>query len=65
MSVRVRVVAWEIQPVVVIDDGDSLTEIPIQRPVRIAAKDWQAFKDGGDEQAIERLRTQITSLEDG
>lgn len=55
---RVRVVGWNVQPVVMLDDGANLTPVQIG-PQMIAAADWQAFKDGGDEQALASVREQI------
>lgn len=63
MSVKVRLVAWEVRPVIVADDGEHLTEVPIPEPARIAAREWSAFKDGGDEQAIDRLREQVEAAD--
>lgn len=59
MTARLRVVAWEVRPVVVVDDGENLAELPIQAPARIPVAGWQAFKDGGDETALEQLRGQV------
>lgn len=53
-----RVVGWQVQPIVMLDDGDNLTSIPVQ-PQTIARAAWQAFKDGGDDIAIDQLRVQL------
>lgn len=55
---RVRVVAWRVQPIVMVDDGDELVPIPVQ-PTDIPASQWQAFKDGGDAFAIEQIQEQV------
>jgi hypothetical protein len=57
-----RVVGWQVQPIVMADDGDNLTPVNVQ-PVTISAAQWQAFKDGGDEQALEQVRAQIETPE--
>lgn len=58
MSPRVRVVGWQVQPIVMLDDGESLTPVHVQ-PLTVAAKDWQDFKDGGDAIAIDSVRQQV------
>jgi hypothetical protein len=58
-----RVRGWQVMPVVVTDDGDDLEDISV-RPVMIPAREWQAFKDGGDEQALEQIRAQIEVADD-
>lgn len=61
MSTRLRVIGWKVQPVLMADDGENLT--PLETNVQtIPAKDWPAFKDGGDEQALEALRSQVEEL---
>jgi hypothetical protein len=58
---RMRLVGWQVQPVLMADDGENLTPVQVQ-PQVIPAAQWKAFKDGGDEEALEGLRGQI---EDG
>jgi hypothetical protein len=53
-----RLVGWQVQPVVMADDGDNLTPVNIG-PQMIPAAQWQAFKDGGDVQALAHIRQQI------
>lgn len=53
-----RLIGWQVCPVVMADDGDDLTSVQIQ-PHVVPAKDWQAFKDGGDAQALESVRQQV------
>lgn len=55
---RMRLVGWEVRPVVMLDDGDTLTPLSIGAQT-ITAADWAAFKTGGDEAALERLRDQV------
>lgn len=58
MSARVRVVGWRVQPVVMVDDGENLTPVNVQ-PVEVPAREWQTFKDGGDEEALASIREQV------
>jgi hypothetical protein len=53
-----RVVGWQVQPVLMADDGENLTQVQVAA-VMVPAKDWAAFKDGGDEQALSQIRNQI------
>jgi len=53
-----RLVGWNVQPVVMADDGDELVAVPVTSHF-IAASDWEQFKQGGDAEALETLRTQI------
>lgn len=55
---RMRVVGWNVQPLVMSDDGEQLRDVLVQG-VRITAEEWQAFKDGGDSAALESVRQQI------
>jgi len=58
MSARMRLVGWEVRPVVMADDGETLAPVNIG-PQMIPAAAWQAFKDGGDNEALAGLRAQI------
>ena len=58
MSARVRLVGWEVAPVIMLDDGETLTPIPVE-PRTITAAGWAEFKDGGDDRALSRLREQV------
>jgi hypothetical protein len=53
-----RLVGWQVVPVIMADNGDDLAPVQIQ-PQMIPAKDWQAFKNGGDVTALESVRAQI------
>jgi len=53
-----RVVGWNVQPVLMADDGDNLTQVPVQATM-IPNAQWKDFKEGGDEQALEQLRQEI------
>ena len=58
MSARMRLVGWEVRPVVMADDGENLTPVNIN-PQMIPAAAWQTFKDGGDAEALGSLRARI------
>lgn len=53
-----RLVGWQVQPVIMADDGENLTPVNIS-PQMISVAQWQAFKDGGDLTALEQVRAQI------
>lgn len=55
---RMRVVGWNVQPVLMADDGENLTTVPVQATM-ISNAQWRDFKEGGDEEALEKLRQQI------
>ena len=58
MTIRMRVVGWNVQPVVMADDGENLTPVEVTGQM-IPAAQWQRFKDGGDEEALAALREQV------
>ena len=55
---RVRLVAWRVQPVVMVDDGDQLVPVDVA-PVDVPASEWPAFKSGGDVDALGQLEVQL------
>ena len=55
---RMRLVGWQVRPVIMADDGETLEAVQIQ-PQMIPASQWQEFKDGGDEEALTLVRAQI------
>ena len=57
-----RLVGWNVQPVVMADDGENLTPLEVA-PQMIPAANWAAFKDGGDETALGSIRAQIEKVE--
>jgi hypothetical protein len=57
-TTRMRLVGWNVQPVIMADDGDNLTNIPVQA-TQIPAAGWEEFKAGGDQAALEELREQV------
>ncbi|HSX47339.1 MAG TPA: hypothetical protein VLF63_01050 [Patescibacteria group bacterium] len=56
---RIRLVGWNVQPILMVDDGENLTSLQVN-PQMIPVGLWQQFKDGGDEKAIEDIRFQIS-----
>lgn len=57
-NTRMRLVGWNVQPVIMADDGDNLTAVPVAATM-IPAVGWDEFKAGGDDAALEDLRTQV------
>jgi hypothetical protein len=55
---RLRIVGWRVQPVVMVDDGEHLTPVPVDAQTILAAQ-WEAFKNGGDSEALDALRQQV------
>lgn len=51
-----RLVKVIVQPVLVLDDGAALTEVPVQ-PMAIPAADWPAFAADGIDQILGELNT--------
>lgn len=58
MTNRVRIVQWNVQPVVMVDDGEILTPLPVEA-LSIAAADWPAWAENGWRAAVEQLRAQV------
>lgn len=56
--VRVRVVGWNVEPVIMFDDGDNLTSVQVQ-PLKDLQNDWQVFVDGGWQQGLKPVHEQI------
>ena len=63
MAIRMRLVGWNVQPVVMADDGENLTAVEVSGQM-IPAAQWQRFKDGGDEEALAALREQVERIAD-
>jgi len=55
---KMRLVGWSIQPIIMADDGENLTPINVGATM-IPATEWDDFKSGGDERALEELRQQV------
>ena len=58
MSTRMRVVGWQVQPVIMADTGDNLTSVPVQAAF-IAAAEWDTFRLSGFGAALEQVRAQV------
>lgn len=58
-----RVVGWQVQPVIMSDDGENLTPVNVG-PQMVTAAQWQAFKDGGDVAALAQVRAQVETPAD-
>lgn len=61
---RVRLVKVIVQPVVVVDDGETLTE-HVADPLVVPAKEWGAFDSEGFQRAMAGLSEQLLSQADG
>jgi hypothetical protein len=55
---RLRLVGWNVQPVVMLDDGENLVPVQVSAQM-IPATEWQHFKAGGDELVLDHVRQQI------
>lgn len=62
MTQRIRLVAWTVQPHVVLDDGENLTPINVQ-PIDINSADWERWKAGGDAESLATLEAQVAARE--
>jgi hypothetical protein len=58
-----RVVGWNVQPVVMADDGEHLTAVEVNGQM-IPAAQWNNFKAGGDDEALATLREQVEQTGD-
>lgn len=61
---RMRLVGWQVVPIVMSDDGENLTPVQVG-PQMIPAAQWEAFKNGGDAECLEPLRAQIEQSPNG
>ena len=59
---RLRLVKVIVQPVFVVDDGDTLTELPAD-PSTVSAAAWPAFAAEGFDQAIANTEAQLNAAE--
>jgi hypothetical protein len=57
---RVRLLKVMVQPVVVIDDGDTLTE-HVVAPVVVPAAEWDAFVDHGFTDGLAELEQRVSA----
>ena len=60
MVMHMRLVGWNVQPVVMADDGENLTSFPVTQTM-IPAAQWAEFKAGGDETGLAQVREKIES----
>ncbi len=60
---RLRLVGWNVQPIVMADDGQNLTPLRVDGTM-VPASAWEDFKAGGDERALDGLREQLAATED-
>lgn len=60
--IRMRLVGWNVQPVVMADDGENLSPVQVGGQM-IPAAGWEDFKAGGDERALDALRAQVESAD--
>jgi hypothetical protein len=58
MTRRLRLLKVIVQPVVVIDDGDSLLE-QVADPVVVSAADWPTYATEGFARSFEALRREV------
>ncbi len=61
---RMRLVGWNVQPVVMADDGENLTPVNVQVQT-IPSAQWEAWKAGVDATGLEALRAQIETAPKG
>jgi hypothetical protein len=58
MTTRVRLLKVIVQPVVVIDDGETLTEL-VGQPATVSAAQWPTYATTEFAAAMEQLRQQV------
>ena len=58
MTERLRLLKVIVQPVFVVDDGDTLTE-QVAQPVTVPAAEWADYPTGAFARQVEALREQI------
>lgn len=59
---KVRLLKVIVQPIIVVDDGETLSEHAIERQV-VAPADWPDYPTKGFAEAFERLRADIEGPE--
>lgn len=62
MKTKLRVIKMVLQPVIVIDDGETLAEVEVQ-PVVVPWKAWGAYVNGGLADAIAQLEAKLVHPE--
>lgn len=58
---RMRIVGWQVAPILMADDGENLLPVNVQ-PQIIAAAAWEAWKAGEDAKSLDALRAQIEGV---
>lgn len=58
MSKRLRIVQYLVQPVALVDDGDTLDPLPIE-PIPVPAGRWAEFVETGLAEALADLQARI------
>lgn len=58
---KLRVIGWQVQLLAMADDGESLETVNVQ-PVTIPVKQWEEFKNGGDERAVAMVEAQVNPV---
>ena len=59
---RMRVVKWLVQPVVMVDDGEHLTEVQVEATA-IPAASWEEWTMVGWRAAVEDLQNRVTGVQ--
>lgn len=62
MSKQIRLLKVLVQPVFVVDDGDTLTE-QATNPVEVSAVDWPTFATGPFVQGMEELQARLDAVQ--
>lgn len=62
MTTRMRLIGWNLHPVVMADDGENLTPVNVGPVMIPAGAAWEAFKGGGDDAALAEVRRQVEGL---
>ena len=55
MTIKLRIVGYQVQPVLFADDGENLEPVPVQ-PITVKAADMDGFNW---EEALEPVRAQV------
>lgn len=62
MPTSLRLVKVIVQPVFVVDDGETLEEMTTQ-PLTVTAKDWPSFATEGFQDAVKELEATLKERE--
>jgi hypothetical protein len=63
MKRRLRLLKVIVQPVFVVDDGETLSEVNAQ-PLVVGAAEWDEWATSGFDEAFETLRREVESGEE-